>query len=285
MLSKKRIVADLLLAAPLLTATLLACGPGDAPYRFFVKSLELRLHDADETGTQNSMKLLGNCGAPPTQIKADIGLMKSDLPGMQSIPRHLRMDPTQRGWVTEVTPISNGSTSYSIRIRGARPQELQFQPGNYLVAVTGYANCSEETAASKLPFVYYSAPRNFSPGREVSLLAEAKFAGSTLGCSSNSSNTGGFVELSLNALPDSGGGTPASVQLFSPTAPSLNGDYSSCTSYDSYLGPVPNRGRYFVRYRDANNALKCYKFEGTGENTALTGTEITRCPATGSLGI
>jgi hypothetical protein len=272
MLSKRRSVAAILLI-------LGSCGPGDAPYRFYVGSVELQLEKP------GSLSALGNCTISPTNLHIDIGLMKDGDPGMQSIPRHLVINPYNPGWNLEISQAGATNGYYAIRLRGTRPQELQFQPGTYRVAVTGYAHCSGGTATSKRPFVYYSVPQEFAPGREVSLVAEATFAGSILECNYNPSSTGGFAQLTLPGLPAPGAGTPPPVQLLSPTAPSLSGDYSNCTSANSYLGPVPNRGKYFVRLRDANNALKCYKFEGTGENTALTHSEITPCPATGSLGI
>jgi hypothetical protein len=245
-----------------------SCGPGDALFRAFVSVGKIQV-EAPSALNEGPAALFACDGLRPEDIQIDIGLMKIGEPGMQSIPRHLVIRPDQAGWIYETT--RDGVTTTGVRIRGSRPQELQFKPGNYLLAITGGAKCRlEDGTILVYPLVYYSPQeRPFAPGSEIDIVANAKFSGSgeELGYFNTSWNPSpGFAALSTTDLQLPTGSWTAT--LISDTSPALSTDLGTFT-LALRIGPVPAMGRYKLRIRTTDSSsgalIDCreFSYEGT----------------------
>jgi hypothetical protein len=269
-----------------------SCGPGDAPFKFIFKEVALQLEapKPEATASGEISALSANCTSI-TGLQVDIGLVKDGESKMQSNPRHLHIDPAQGGWLVESSTTqdpASGVPAISLRLRGSRPQELRFTPGNYRLAINGSGNCITATSPSKkLPLVFYGNTRSFNPGQEIVVQANAKFAASGIEPKSTTpSEPSGFIYLHLSSVPVNGLFTK--IELRSPTAPTLAGEWTVNSNF-GYLGPVPAVGKYFVRIiytypvGSSNLQSKCILFDSAiSAGTTIAGTEITPCPAPGS---
>ena len=110
-----------------------ACGPGDAPFSMWVRGVDIEIG-------HSSINALGlaTC-TDPHGIQFDLGLMQPGQPGMVTSPRHLHFEPGIAG-VWSVSDIIDPNVGLvGKRIRGHRPQELRFTPGQAMVTITGSA--------------------------------------------------------------------------------------------------------------------------------------------------
>jgi len=252
-----------------------SCGPGDAPFRVVVRGVDVVLKNPA------SGKLLAwpACDFPGgAKLQLDLGLMAPNSPSMMSTPHNLHFEPgSQGGFQVFRTVNSNGEVA--MRIVGHRPQELRFQPGRAIIAITGTVTCPApniDVAPSVYPFAYYSEPRDLVPGREIVVQGNAA-VGDALACGTRS-GTG-------LAPPDN----VSIFQLISPTAPSLSGSYRCASNTSSRFGPVPKQGKYILKYTDSSlgTALeKCAIYElGGGETDPVSPTREGACTALGTPAI
>ncbi len=290
----------LISAAALLNilAAATSCGPGDAKFRFVFKELSIQLEAPKSSGDSNEARAMATGCQSIEGLQVDIGLIKDGESKMQSTPRHLHIDPAQGGWLLESsTSLDNtGGVTLSLRLRGSRPQELRFTPGNYRLAVTGFGNCVQgPNPPTKRPLVFYGATRNFTPGQEIAIQANAKFTSTAIepkyatpGVETNP----GFAYLSFSLTPPASGWSPNKLELRSPTSPTLSDDWpkpGTNLGYPSWLGPLPSFGRYLVRVTWVNNTsgnyqTGCLIFDSTtlAVGASITGTALNTCPSAGT---
>lgn len=289
-MNRVRLLKMLILFAASLVAGS-ACGPGDALYRGFFKVDEVRVTTEK---SDDSLHALASCTqAAFGGLQMDIGLIREGVPGMASNPRHLHIDPALGGpWSVQTSFAVAGTT---ITVKGNRPQELQFAPGDYKIAIYGLVHC--DSSSEWRPFVHYTAqPVALTPGKEFQLTGNPKMGSANLkpiapSASLPAQPSGlGFISISNPGSPSSY--TITAIDLRSPTFPPLASTHP-VTIYPTstgHIGPVPSHGVYGLRYKINTAGVDsyiCRRFVSSNTtNQVLSSPEIisVNCPQTPTLG-